>query len=139
MAWQFLGENVTRVGTNSTLVIPLGAYPSEDGWIALGIITPREWEALSNWIYEVTGNSEVLKIIKTLEHKPTSQRCIAERSLLREGGSETRKTRQTEGEQARALERTRGSETRRTDLQRESFRRYKEDRDYSQARTATRV
>ena len=60
LAWQFLGENVTRVGTNSTLVIPLGAYPSEDGWIALGIITPREWEALSNWIYEVTGNSEVL-------------------------------------------------------------------------------
>ena len=60
LAWQFLGENVTRVGTNSTLVIPLGAYPSEDGWIALGIITPREWEALSNWIYEVTGDSEVL-------------------------------------------------------------------------------
>ncbi len=60
LAWQFLGENVTRVGTNSTLVIPLGAYPSEDGWIALGIITPREWEALSQWIYEITGDSEVL-------------------------------------------------------------------------------
>ena len=32
------GENVTRVGTNSTLVIPLGAYPSKDGWISAGII-----------------------------------------------------------------------------------------------------
>ena len=60
LAWQFLGENVTRVGENSTLVIPLGAYLSEDGWIALGIITPREWETLSQWIYEVTGDPEVL-------------------------------------------------------------------------------
>ena len=68
-----------------------------------------------------------------------AERYTGERGLLREGGSETRKTRQTEGEQARALERTRGSETRRTDMQREAFRRYKEDRDYSQARTATRV
>ena len=45
----------------------------------------------------------------------------------------------TEGSQARALERTRGSETRRTDLQREGFRRYKENRDYSQARAAARA
>ncbi len=68
-----------------------------------------------------------------------AERYTGERSLVREGGSETRKTRQTEGEQARALERTRGSETRRTDMQREAFRRYKENRDYSQARGATRV
>ena len=54
------GENVTRVGTNSTLVIPLGAYPSKDGWISAGIITPREWENLSNWMFEVTGNEEIL-------------------------------------------------------------------------------
>ena len=33
LAWMLLGENVTRVGANSTLVIPLGAYPSADGWI----------------------------------------------------------------------------------------------------------
>ena len=54
------GENVTRVGTTSTLVIPLGAYPSKDGWISAGIITPREWENLSNWMFEVTGNEEIL-------------------------------------------------------------------------------
>ena len=54
------GENVTRVGTNSTLVIPLGAYPSKDGWISAGIITPRVWENLSNWMFEVTGNEEIL-------------------------------------------------------------------------------
>ena len=51
---------MTRVGTNSTLVIPLGAYPCKDGWIAAGVITPREWDALAQWIHEVTGNDEVL-------------------------------------------------------------------------------
>ena len=60
LAWMQRGENVTRVGTNSTLVIPLGAYPSSDGWISAGIITPREWENLSRWMYEVTGNEEIL-------------------------------------------------------------------------------
>ena len=60
LAWMQMGENVTRVGATSTLVIPLGAYPSADGWISAGIITPREWDALAEWIYEVTGNEEVL-------------------------------------------------------------------------------
>ncbi|KGG12897.1 Porphobilinogen deaminase [Prochlorococcus sp. MIT 0601] len=32
----------------------------------------------------VKGKSEVIEIIKTLEHLPTSQRCLAERSFLRE-------------------------------------------------------
>jgi len=60
LLWMQLEENVTRVGTNSTLVIPLGAYPCQDGWISAGVITPREWENLSQWIYEVTGNEEIL-------------------------------------------------------------------------------
>jgi benzylsuccinate CoA-transferase BbsE subunit len=61
LAWMQRKENVTRVGTNSTLVIPLGAYPCQDGWISAGIITPREWDTLAQWIYEVTGNEEILK------------------------------------------------------------------------------
>ena len=60
LAWLHLGQNVTRVGATSNLVIPLGAYPSEDGWISAGIITPREWDTLAEWIFEVTGNREVL-------------------------------------------------------------------------------
>ena len=60
LLWMQQEQNVTRVGTNSTLVIPLGAYPSQDGWISAGVITPREWEALAEWIYEVTGNEEIL-------------------------------------------------------------------------------
>ena len=60
LLWMQQGQNVTRVGTSSTLVIPLGAYPCRDGWISAGIITPREWEILSQWIFEVTGNPEIL-------------------------------------------------------------------------------
>ena len=60
LAWMQRQENVTRVGTNSTLVIPLGAYPCKDGWISAGIITPREGENLSQWMYKVTGNEEIL-------------------------------------------------------------------------------
>ena len=60
LLWRKLGQNVTRVGTNSTLVIPLGAYPCQDGWIAAGVITPREWDTLAAWIHEVTGNDAVL-------------------------------------------------------------------------------
>ena len=58
LLWEQLEQNVTRVGTNSTLVIPLGAYPCQDGWISAGVITPREWDGLAQWIYEVTGNEE---------------------------------------------------------------------------------
>ena len=60
LAWMQMEQNVTRVGTNSTLVIPLGAFPCGDGWITVGVITPREWDALASWIYEVTGNEEIL-------------------------------------------------------------------------------
>ena len=60
LAWMQRNENVTRVGANSTLVIPLGAYPCQDGWISAGVITPREWDTLAQWIYEVTGNEEIL-------------------------------------------------------------------------------
>ena len=61
LAWMQRKENVTRVGTSSTLVIPMGAYPCSDGWIAAGVITPREWDTLAQWIYEVTGNEEILQ------------------------------------------------------------------------------
>ena len=60
LAWMQLGQNVTRVGATSTLVIPLGAYPTANGWISAGIITTREWDALAEWIFQVTGNEEVL-------------------------------------------------------------------------------
>ena len=60
LLWRQRGENVIRVGTNSDLVIPLGAYPCSDGWVAAGVITGREWDTLAQWIHEVTGNEEIL-------------------------------------------------------------------------------
>ncbi len=61
LAWQFLNQNVTRVGTSSTLAVPLGAYPCKDGWVAAGVVTPREWDALAQWMHEVTGNDDILR------------------------------------------------------------------------------
>ena len=60
LAWMQMEQNVTRVGHTSMLAVPLGAYPSRDGWISAGIITSREWDALAEWVYEVTGNEDVL-------------------------------------------------------------------------------
>ena len=61
LLWRTSQENVTRVGTTSTLVIPLGAFPVKDGWTSAGIITPREWDTLAQWMYEVTDNVAILQ------------------------------------------------------------------------------
>ena len=60
LAWMQMGQNVTRVGTSSNLNIPLGAYPCQDGWVAAGVVTDREWDVLAQWIHEATGNEEIL-------------------------------------------------------------------------------
>ena len=59
--WQKTKENNTRVGSMDAMVTPCGLYPCKDGWISLCVVTPQEWDTLSQWIYEVTGNAEVLK------------------------------------------------------------------------------
>jgi crotonobetainyl-CoA:carnitine CoA-transferase CaiB-like acyl-CoA transferase len=59
--WQKTKENVARVGSMDAMVTPCGLYPCKDGWISLCVVTPLEWETLSQWIYEVTGNEEVLQ------------------------------------------------------------------------------
>jgi len=59
--WEKTKENVTRVGVMDAMVTPCGLYPCKDGWISLCIVTPQEWDTLSAWINEVTGNEEILK------------------------------------------------------------------------------
>ncbi|HEY49892.1 MAG TPA: CoA transferase [Dehalococcoidia bacterium] len=59
--WEKDKENVSRVGVMDAMVTPCGLYPCKDGWISMCIVTPQEWEGLSQWIYEVTGNEEILK------------------------------------------------------------------------------
>ena len=59
--WNKSKENVARVGVMDAMVTPCGLYPCKDGWISLCIVTPQEWDTLSQWMYEVTGNEEVLQ------------------------------------------------------------------------------
>jgi crotonobetainyl-CoA:carnitine CoA-transferase CaiB-like acyl-CoA transferase len=59
--WKMTRENVSRVGSMDAMVTPCGLYPCKDGWISLCVVTPVEWDALSQWMYEVTGNEEVLQ------------------------------------------------------------------------------
>lgn len=59
--WNKSKENIARVGSMDAMVTPCGLYPCKDGWISLCVVTPQEWDILSQWIYEVTGNEEVLQ------------------------------------------------------------------------------
>jgi len=59
--WNKTKENVARVGSMDAMVTPCGLYPCKDGWISLCIVTPLEWDTLAQWMYEVTGNDEVLQ------------------------------------------------------------------------------
>jgi len=59
--WNKSKENIARVGSMDAMVTPCGLYPCKDGWISLCVVTPQEWDALSQWMYEVTGNEEVLQ------------------------------------------------------------------------------
>ena len=78
------------------------------------------------------------------------QRGAEERLVRETEGEQTRATRETEGAQERLTTQTRGQEqratvgktaeeTRETNLQQEQFRRYKENRDYQQSRSAYRA
>ena len=58
------------------------------------------------------------------------------RATIGTTGAETRRTRETEGEQRRETIGKTGEETRATNLQQEQFRRYKENRDFQQAKSA---
>ena len=59
--WRRKGQNATRTGLLSRLAVPIGVYPCEDGWVGLGVVTPAEWLALSQWIAEATGNKDILE------------------------------------------------------------------------------
>ncbi len=60
-----------RYGSALFASVPSGAYPCRDGKIYLMINRPLHWEALADWIHEVTGNNEVLD---PMFHGPSSRR-----------------------------------------------------------------
>lgn len=49
-----------RVGTGLVASVPSGAFRCKDGLVYLMVNRPAHWQALAEWIHEVTGNEEVL-------------------------------------------------------------------------------
>lgn len=90
---------------------------------------------------QAAAGEERLTIGKTAEENRATQRVLGEerRAEIGETGLQYRRGLETAGEQDRALTRETGKEQRTTDLQREMFRRYKENRDYEQAQSQYRT
>ena len=83
-----------------------------------------------------------LTISKTAEENRASVTRVSgqeRRAEVAETGLQYRRGLETAGEQDRALTRETGKEQRTTDLQREMFRRYKENRDFEQAQSQYRT
>jgi len=49
-----------RGGTGLFASVPSGAYPCRDRLVYLMVNRPAHWQALAQWVHEVTGNAEVL-------------------------------------------------------------------------------
>ncbi len=60
-AWLERGENVIRQGPTHPIAKPGGLYSCKDGWTSIFIVTPKEWDDLARWMYEVTGDKEILE------------------------------------------------------------------------------
>jgi crotonobetainyl-CoA:carnitine CoA-transferase CaiB-like acyl-CoA transferase len=60
LTWLLSETNVGRPGVRSQLVVPMGVFPCQDGWIALGVVSAAEWESLARWMAEATGNEDIL-------------------------------------------------------------------------------
>ncbi|MBE0481777.1 MAG: CoA transferase [Dehalococcoidia bacterium] len=58
--WTTRGENVIRQGPTHPIAKPGGLYACKDGWTSIIIVIPEEWDALAQWMHEVTGNEEIL-------------------------------------------------------------------------------
>jgi len=58
--WVMTGENIIRQGPTSRYNFPGGRYSCKDGWIGMYVVRAKEWDALAQWMYEVTGNEEIL-------------------------------------------------------------------------------
>jgi crotonobetainyl-CoA:carnitine CoA-transferase CaiB-like acyl-CoA transferase len=59
--WVLLKENVIRQGPTSKYNFPGGLYSCKDGWIGIYVVRAKEWDALAQWMVDVTGNEELLE------------------------------------------------------------------------------
>lgn len=60
-AWAFHKNNVVRAGSRTKWAFPYGLFPCKDGYAIIATVQASEWDQLSKWINEVTGNKEVLE------------------------------------------------------------------------------
>jgi len=58
--WYVEHMDVTRMGTRSFTRVPWGTYPCKGGQVAFAILEAPQWDALAQWIHEVTGEKELL-------------------------------------------------------------------------------
>jgi len=58
--WRLGKINVLRMGIKSRRGFPWGGFECKDGWVFIGLVTPPHWEILANWVYEKTGDKEIL-------------------------------------------------------------------------------
>ncbi len=58
----FLDDQVPRprAGNRRPVTSPMGLYPAADGHVAIIAIQPTHWNAVAQWVHEVTGNEGIL-------------------------------------------------------------------------------
>lgn len=59
-SWAFHNHTVVRAGARTKWGFPYGLFPCKDGYAIIATVQASEWDALSQWISEVTGCQEVL-------------------------------------------------------------------------------
>lgn len=59
-AWVLLGEDGTRWGNRAARALPYGGFQVKDGWALICCPDPGQWDALAQWVAEVTGENGIL-------------------------------------------------------------------------------
>jgi len=49
-----------RAGNRRPITSPMGMYPASDGYVAMIAIQPAHWNAVAQWVHELTGNEGIL-------------------------------------------------------------------------------
>lgn len=49
-----------RAGNRRPVTSPMGMYPATDGFVAIIAIQPVHWNAVAQWVHDVTGNEGIL-------------------------------------------------------------------------------
>lgn len=133
-----LGAQLDRTNAEFFAGQDVRRYQAQGAEQRLAIATTGEQERLG---YAAAGEEQRRGITTSGEQERLTQteRFAGETGLTRTRGEEERKGITTTGEQQRETIGRTAQEQRTTDLQQEMFRRYKEDRDYTQAQQQYRT